>query len=54
MLKDDKIDFSKLFGFDAVRDQLAKGIDFQDETLSAKLGDAVRQMATRTIPCLLL
>jgi hypothetical protein len=41
MLKDDKIDFSKLFGFDAVRDQLAKGIDFQDETLSAKLGAKV-------------
>jgi hypothetical protein len=33
-----KIDFTKLLGFDAVSDELSEGIDFQDEAFEAKLG----------------
>ena len=36
-----KIDFTKLLGFDAVSDELSEGIDFQDETMGAKLGAKV-------------
>jgi hypothetical protein len=37
----DKIDFSKLLGFDAVSDQISESIDFQDEAIAAKLGAKV-------------
>jgi hypothetical protein len=33
-----KIDYAKLLGFAAVSDQLSGDVDFQDETISAKLG----------------
>jgi hypothetical protein len=36
-----KIDYAKLLGFAAVSDQLSEGVDFQDETISAKLGAKV-------------
>jgi hypothetical protein len=36
-----KIDFAKLLGFDAVSDQIAGVVDFQDETIGAKLGAKV-------------
>jgi hypothetical protein len=36
-----KIDYAKLLGFDAVSDELSKGIDFQGETIGAKLGAKV-------------
>ena len=39
--KSERIDFAKLLGFDAVSDQLSGGVDFQDETLNAKLGAKV-------------
>ena len=43
-----QIDFSKLLGFDAVRDQLSAGVDFQDDTIGAKLGAKVgKPPATR-------
>lgn len=35
------LDFSKLLGFDAVADQLSNGVDFQDQTVGAKLGSKV-------------
>jgi hypothetical protein len=35
------IDFAKLLGFDTISDQLSDGIDFQDETVGAKLGAKV-------------
>jgi hypothetical protein len=41
-----KMDYSKLFGFDTVIDNLAKGIDFRDPTIGAKLGAKV---GTKTI-----
>jgi hypothetical protein len=43
MQKPDKIDYAKLLGFDAVSDQLSAGVDFQDETIGAKLGAKVGQ-----------
>ncbi len=36
-----KIDYAKLLGFDAVSNQLSEGVDFQDDTISAKLGAKV-------------
>ena len=36
-----KIDFAKLLGFDAVSDQISGVVDFQDETIGAKLGAKV-------------
>jgi hypothetical protein len=36
-----KLDYSKLLGFAAVSDQLSEGVDFQDETISARLGAKV-------------
>jgi hypothetical protein len=36
-----KIDYAKLLGFAAVSDQLSEGVDFQDETISARLGAKV-------------
>ena len=41
MQKPDKIDYAKLLGFDAVSDQLSTGVDFQDETVAARLGAKV-------------
>jgi hypothetical protein len=41
MQKPDKIDFTKLLGFETVADQLSEVADFQDETLGAKLGAKV-------------
>lgn len=37
----EKIDFSKLLGFDCVAQELAYGLDFQDPTVDAKLGAKV-------------
>jgi hypothetical protein len=39
--KTDKIDYAKLLGFEAVAKQISGGVDFQDETISAKLGAKV-------------
>jgi len=36
-----KIDFAKLLGFETMSDQIAEGLDFQDETMGAKLGAKV-------------
>jgi hypothetical protein len=36
-----KIDYAKLLGFNAVSEQLSEGLDFQDETIAAKLGAKV-------------
>ena len=36
-----KIDYSKLFGFDIVTDELIKGVDFNNPTVGAKLGPKV-------------
>jgi hypothetical protein len=41
MQKPDKIDYAKLLGFDAVGDHVSDGVDFQDETISARLGAKV-------------
>jgi hypothetical protein len=32
------LDFTRLLGFSSVADRLSNGVDFQDETLGAKLG----------------
>jgi Rad3-related DNA helicase len=37
----EKIDYAKLLGFAAVTDRLSEGVDFQDETISARLGAKV-------------
>jgi len=37
----EKIDYAKLLGFDSVSDELSEGIDFQSETIGAKLGAKV-------------
>jgi hypothetical protein len=42
------MDYSKLFGFDTVVDELEKGIDFQNPTIGAKLGAKVGKMTTVT------
>jgi hypothetical protein len=36
-----RLDFTKLLGFDSVSDPILDGIDFQDETVGAKLGAKV-------------
>jgi hypothetical protein len=36
-----KIDYAKLLGFEAVSDELSNGVDFQDETIGARLGAKV-------------
>jgi hypothetical protein len=38
MRESKKIDFTKLLGFETISEQASKGLDFQDETISAKLG----------------
>ena len=40
-MKNSTLDFTKLLGFDSVADQLSDGVDFQDETIGAKLGAKV-------------
>lgn len=37
----DKIDFSKLLGFGLVTDELAEGLDFQNDTLGSRIGAKV-------------
>jgi hypothetical protein len=37
----DELDYSKLLGFAAVSEQVAEGIDFQNETVGARLGAKV-------------
>jgi hypothetical protein len=37
----DKIDYAKLLGFEVVAEQIAGSVDFQDETVGAKLGAKV-------------
>jgi hypothetical protein len=44
MKKRNEIDFSELLGFDAVSEELSGGIDFQDETIAAKLGAKVGKL----------
>jgi hypothetical protein len=39
--KCDKIDFAKLLGFDGVSDQISGPVDFQNDTINAKLGAKV-------------
>jgi len=41
-----KMDYSKLFGFDMVADDVANGVDFQDATIGAKLGAKVGKSMT--------
>jgi hypothetical protein len=41
MQKPDKIDFTKLLGFETVADVLSEDLDFQDEIIGAKLGAKV-------------
>jgi hypothetical protein len=41
MQKPEKIDFTKLLGFEMVADQLLETADFQSETFGAKLGAKV-------------
>jgi hypothetical protein len=36
-----KLDFTKLLGFETVSEQVSEALDFQDETISAKLGAKV-------------
>jgi hypothetical protein len=36
-----KIDFAKLLGFEGVSEQLSSGVDFQNETMDARLGARV-------------
>ncbi len=46
MRKADTIDFTKLLGFETVTLELSEALDFQDETLGAKLGAKVGFEAT--------
>jgi hypothetical protein len=41
MQKPVKIDYTQLFGFDAVSDQFPDGVDFQADIFEAKLGAKV-------------
>ena len=36
-----KIDFTQLLGFETMSDQITQSLDFQDETMDAKLGAKV-------------
>ena len=44
--KTNKLDYAKLLGFEGVGEQLSESVDFQDETMNAKLGakDGVESM----------
>jgi len=49
----DRIDFTKLLGFQTVSEQSARGIDFKDETIGARLGAKVgvdERLSTRARP----
>jgi hypothetical protein len=41
-----KIDYSKLFGFGIVSDELEKGVDFKDPAVAAKLGAKAGPLTT--------
>jgi hypothetical protein len=41
MKKSNEIDYSKLLGFESVGEQISGSVDFQDETVAAKLGAKV-------------
>ena len=41
MKKVSEIDYSKLLGFEAIGDEIAGNVDFQDERVAAKLGAKV-------------
>jgi len=43
-----KMDYSKLFGFDMVADDVANGVDFQNATIGAKLGAKVGKVTVTT------
>ena len=43
-----KMDYSKLFGFDMVADDVANGVDFQNANIGARLGAKVGK-ASETI-----
>ena len=45
MRKSEKINFAKLLGFDAVSEELSGRVDFQDETIAAKLGAKVGKLS---------
>jgi len=47
-----KIDFSKLLGFDVVSDEIADSVDFQSQTIGAKLGAKVgdKDLAVLDLP----
>ena len=44
MQQPDSIDFAKLLGFETVTRELVKELDFQDETIGAKLGAKVGEI----------
>jgi len=48
MRDSDKLDFSKLLGFDTVSVSLKDGVDFQDPTFAARLGAKVGTTGTET------
>jgi len=48
MRDSDKLDFSKLLGFDTVSESLTDGVDFQDPTVGARLGAKVGDDTTQT------
>ena len=51
MQNENRIDFTKLLGFDAVAEELACGIDFRNETIAARLGAKVGdKLATLDVP----
>jgi len=43
-----KMDYSKLFGFDMVANDVVNGVDFQNATIGAKLGAKVGKMTVPT------
>ena len=50
MQKPDTIDFAKLLGFDTVVRDLSEDLDFQNETLGAKLGAKVGDVIEPVAP----
>jgi hypothetical protein len=50
MRKADTIDFTKLLGFETVTLELSEALDFQDETLGAKLGAKVGNIIEAVAP----
>jgi hypothetical protein len=45
-----KVDFSKLFGFGIVSDELKKGVDFKNPVVAAKLGAKVGTSSKTMMP----